>query len=90
MGDGVRDQMAQPDPEELLEEFEHTGDTARLRAAIELMRAGGGSPVRLSHALRLLGEETADADLLDDAAAAAGRAQASAPPGSSVYWAGEQ
>lgn len=81
----MTDNVGRLDPEELLEEFERTGDTGTLRAAIEVLRADGGSLVQLSYALLLLGEETADPAILDDAAATAERAQAGAPPGSSLY-----
>jgi hypothetical protein len=74
--------MTQPDSEELLEEFERTGEVAALHTAIEILRTTGENPVNLSHALRLLGEETADPAVLEDAARTAEQAQSKAPPGS--------
>ena len=60
-------------------------EVAALHTAIEILRTTGGNPVNLSHALRLLGEQTADPAVLEDAARTAEQAQSKAPPGSPVY-----
>lgn len=82
--------MTQFDAEGLLGEFERTGEFDVLLAAIEAMRATGTDLVVLSHALRLLGEETGDPGVLDDAARTAEQARLKASPGSSDYRAAGQ
>jgi CHAT domain-containing protein len=73
---------------DLVEEFERTGDLAVLRAAVEVLR-DEGDDLRLSEALRLLGEETADPLALDAAAEAARRHRAQVPADSPAARAGD-